>query len=136
MRSRLAVALILLLATTHICWAEGQVRMDPRLTALLANAMAQSGVIVTLAGSDSPYTANISAVNGKNVCSKAAERDARKFQDAADRQPGIYMNFSYFQMSSTQPNGQQKVVDGDVLRAQNPGQFTQCHNLAIEIYPN
>lgn len=136
MLARLAAGLILLLAVGGTGWAQGQVRMDPRLSTLLAKAMAQSGVIVTLAGSDSPYAANISAVTGRNVCTKAAEADVRKFQDAADRQPGISMNFSYFQMSSTQPDGQRKVVDGDVLRARNPGQFTQCHNLAIEIYPN
>jgi hypothetical protein len=62
---------------------------DPRLTALLANAMAQSGVVV-----------------------------------------------SHWQMSATQPDDRQKVADGDVPRAQNPGKFTRCHNIAIEIYPH
>ncbi|MGE0666710.1 MAG: hypothetical protein AB7O49_09140 [Sphingomonadales bacterium] len=132
---RAVIGILLLLAAPEVAWAQGQVRMDPRLTTLLANAMAQSGVVVTLAGNDSPYAANISAVNGRNVCSREAERDVRKFQDAADRQPGIYQNFSYWQMSATQPDGRQKVVDGNVLRAQNPGKFTQCHNVAIEIYP-
>ncbi len=137
MRRHLLVLAGLLIATSaSAAHAQQSVPMDPRLTTLLANAMAQSGVIVTLSGNDSPYSANISAVNGKNVCSKAAEREVRKFQNAVDRQPGIYQNLSYWQMSATQPNGQQKVVDGDVLWAQKPGQFNQCHNLANEIYPN
>ena len=45
MPARLAAGLILLLTVHGVAWAQGQVRMDPRLSTLLAKAMAQSGEI-------------------------------------------------------------------------------------------
>ncbi len=135
MLDRLLVTGLLALAAAGPAMAQRQAPMDPRLSALLAKAMAQSGVIVTLAGGDSPYAASISAVNGRSVCAPSAERDVRRFQDAADHQPGIHMNFSYYQVSRTLPNGKRTVLDGNLLRTRNPGQFTMCQNLAIDIYP-